>query len=89
MDAPSIQQQLLQPTVINEAWGYAIPTTKPSHIFQVFSKNMNTLSAADNFADWRGATQARAEYKVTVACFQETNLQWSPPLFQCIQQIFF
>jgi len=49
---------------------------------------VNTLSAADNFADWRGATQACAEYEVTVACLQETNLQWSPPLFQCVQQIF-
>ncbi len=87
-DAPSLQQQLMQPIVINEAWGNAVSTTNPSHIFWVLSKNMNTLSAADDFTDWRGAAQACADYAVTVACFQETNLQWSPPLFQRVQQIF-
>jgi len=80
--APALQQQLLQPTVINEAWGGAVHTTKQSHIFHVLSKNVNTLSATDDFADWQGAAQACADYEVTVACFQETNLQWFPPLFQ-------
>jgi len=86
--APVIQQQLLQPTVINEAWGDAVHTTKQSHIFRVLSKNVNTLSAADDFANWQGAAQACADYKVTVACFQETNLQWSPPLIQRVHKIF-
>jgi len=80
--APAIQQQLLQPTVINEAWGNAVHTTKQSHIFHILSKNVNTLSAVDDFADWQGAAQACTNYEVTVACFQETNLQWSPLLFQ-------
>jgi len=88
MTAPTIQQQLLQPNVINEAWGDTVHTTKQSHIFHILSKNVNTLSAADNFADWQGAAQACTDYEVTVACFQETNLQWSPPLFQRVNKIF-
>jgi len=85
---PIIQQQLIQPTVINNVWGDTVYTTKPSQIFRILSKNVNTLSAADDFADWKGAAQACADYKVTVACFQETNLQWSPPLFQRVSKIF-
>jgi len=88
MTAPTTQQQILQPPAINEAWGDAVNTTRPSHIFCVISKNVNTLSAMDDFADWKGAAQACADYEVTVACFQETNLQWSPPLFQRVNQIF-
>jgi len=83
-----LQQQILSPTVINDAWGDEVVTPIPSHIFRVISKNVNTLSAADDFADWRGAAQACADYQVTVACFQETNLQWSPPLFRRVHQIF-
>jgi len=85
---PHPQQQLLLPTILNKAWGDAVETNKPPHLFRILSKNVNTLSAADDFADWKGVAQACADYGVTVACFQETNLQWSPPLIQRVHKIF-
>jgi len=38
--------------------------------------------------DWKAAVKSLAEYLVTLACFQETNLQWSMLITKQIVQIF-
>jgi len=81
-------QPLINPDPTNEHWGDPCTTdTIPSN-FRVLSRNVNSLSPADDFLEWRSAAQAITDYSITVACFQETNLQWSTPITNRIKQIF-
>jgi len=53
----------------------------------VLSCNVNTINPAENFLEWQAAAQALHKYLVGIACFQETNMQWSHPILHCVQQI--
>jgi len=71
----------------NDHWGDHVTLDPPPHIFRVLSRNVNTLSPADNFLEWQAAAQALHEYSISVACLQETNIQWSHPILHRIRQI--
>ena len=82
------QQQNLLPSSDNHPWGDKLLLQGPEHSFQVLSHNVNTLSPAKDFLKWWAAAQAIYNYSITMACLQETNLQWSTPITKCISQIF-
>jgi len=41
-----------------QPWGDAIHLDNPPHNIHILSHNINTLSSANNFLDWKAATQA-------------------------------
>jgi len=81
-------QTILKPESINEHWGDILTPERHPNSFRILSRNVNTLSPSDDFMDWKAAAKSLAEYSVTLACFQETNLQWSTPITKWIVQIF-
>ena len=81
-------QQQLFPSGTNEHWGDVPLLPGGEHTFRILSRNVNTLSPAEDFLEWRAAAQALSDYSITVACLQETNLQWSTPITKRIAQIF-
>jgi len=87
LDPPN-PQTILNPEKENKIWGDPVAIDQHQNTFRILSRNINTLSPADDFIDWKAAAQALAEYSVTLVCFQETNLQWTTPITDCITQIF-
>jgi len=83
-----LPQPVIQPDQANKIWGDTVLQDHHPNIFRIMSRNVNTLSPAKDFVDWKAASQALAEYLVTMACLQETNLQWNMPITNQIKQIF-
>jgi len=83
-------QRTIQPplhTLIdNDHWG-DVPTKNPIY-FWVLSKNVNSLSTADNNLQWRGAVHAMLEMDVHVLCIQEPNLNWTDDIQKQIYRLF-
>jgi len=84
--------QLHQPVLLsdptNEPWGDTITKDLLAHIFWVISCNVNTINPAKNFIKWQAVVHALHDFSVGVACLQETNTQWTPPLLNRVWQIF-
>jgi len=70
----------------NDHWGDA-PTKNPVY-FRVLSKNVNSLSTANNNLQWHSAVQAMIEMDAHVLCIQEPNLNWSDGIRQPIYRLF-
>jgi len=85
--APPPLQTTLYPDETNDHWGDPINMEPPPHHLRVLSRNVNTINPAENFLQWQAAAQALHAYLVGVACFQETNTQWSNPILQRVCQI--
>jgi len=79
-------QPSLSTILANDHWGDA-PTTNPVQ-FRVISKNVNSLSTADNNLQWRGAVQAMVDMDAHVLCIQEPNLHWNDTIKQPIYRLF-
>jgi len=86
-EAPNNYQLVIHPISTNKPLGDSIHPDNPPHNLQILSHNINTLSSANDFLDWKAATQAIMECNVNIACFQETSLQWSTPITKQIAQI--
>ncbi len=79
-------QQQLNPTHHNDQWGDALSSSPTT--FRIASKNVNTLSPADNLLQWRGVAHSMRSYQIQSLCIQETNTKWTPHLQHRVQHIF-
>jgi len=68
--------------------GYDITKDIPAHILCVLSHNLNTINLGQDFLEWQAVAYAWHKYSVGVACLQETNMHWTLPLLNHVQQIF-
>jgi len=60
---------------------------KPFNIFQVLSRNINTMSNKTDYLSWKAAAHAIAHSKADTIAFQETNITWNKIHCRRIQQI--
>jgi len=85
---PPIHQTILLSDPQNEPWGDEITKDIPAHIFCVLSCNVNTINLGQDFLEWQAVAYALHDYLVGVVCLQETNMQRTLPLLNCVRQIF-
>jgi len=67
--------QLTTPTA-NEHWGDTMTQPKPSNIFRILSKNVNTMTNSIDYVHWKAAAHALEHSSADAAFLQETNLAW-------------
>jgi len=84
---PLLYQPVISSDPSNEPWGDTLQKDIPTHILRVLSRNVNTINLAHDFIEWQAIAHALNDYLVGVACLQETNMQWTPPLMNCVWQI--
>jgi len=85
---PTLFQQSLYLDPANEPWGDSITKDIPTHIIRILSHNVNTINPAQDFLEWKAVAYTLHNYSVGIACLQETNTQWTPPLINRVWQVF-
>jgi len=85
---PLLYQPVISSDPSNEPWGDTLQKDIPTHILRVLSRNVNTINSAHDFIEWKAVAHALHNYSVGVACLQETNTQWTPPLLNGVRQTF-
>jgi len=84
---PLLYQPVISSDPSNEPWGDTLQKDIPTHILRVLSRNVNTINSAHDFIEWQAVAHALNNYSVGIACLQETNTQWTPPLMNRVRQI--
>jgi len=84
---PINHQTLIESNTTNQHWGDPMHCPKPFNMFQVLSRNINTMSNKTDYLLWKAAAHAIATSKADAGAFQETNQAWTKIHQRRVQQI--
>ena len=65
--AQQFHQPVINPVSTSDHWGDNVNHKNHPHNLRILSRNVNTLSTADDFLDWKAATQAMTDYDVNIS----------------------